>query len=70
MNHALIHEKFVPGKYSIKILVGISAMFCFQLFSIDISDAYIQSTEHFTRDVFIEPNKEFNLKTDDIIILL
>lgn len=70
MKSSPVHETFVSKQYSIKIIEGIPAIFRFQLFSSNVTKACIQSTETLTRDVFIEPPKELNLKTDGLIKLL
>ena len=52
------------------MLMGIAAIFVFRIFSTDVTKSYIQSAEKLNREIFINPPKEFNLKTDEIIKLL
>ena len=53
-----------------EILVGLAALFGFQLFSTDVTQAYLQGAEKLKRDVYIKPSAEFGLCPNRILKLL
>ena len=53
----LVHNISVIRQHAIKMLVGIAAIFGFQLFSTDVTQAYLQSAEKLQRYIFIDRQK-------------
>ena len=67
---SLVHDISVARQYAIKMLVGIASIFGFRLFSSDVIQSYIQSAEELSRDIFLNPPKEFCLGPDQLIKLV
>jgi len=70
MKTSLVHDNATARPHSTRILVGLASSFGFRLFSTDVTQAYLQSSENLTRDVYIRPSKEFGLKPDTMLNLL
>ena len=47
-----------------------SCSFDFRLFSTDVTQAYLQSTEKLSRDVYVKPSSEFDLDPNQLLKLL
>ena len=65
-----MHDTSTARQYSVRILIGLAAIFGFRLFSTDVTQAYLQSAERLMRDVYIKPNGEFELSKDQLLKLL
>ena len=53
---SVVHDHPTARQFSVKILVGLAAVYGFRLFSTDATQAYLQSAEKLTRDVHINPS--------------
>lgn len=70
MNNSLVQDISVARQYAIKRWVGIANILGFRLFSKDVTQAYIQSTEALNRDMLINTPKQFEIGPDELIKLL
>ena len=70
MKTSLVHDAATSKQYSSRILVGLAAIFGFRLFSTDVTQAYLQSSEPLRRDVFIKPASEFGLEENKMLMLI
>jgi hypothetical protein len=52
---SLVHETATSRQHSSRALVGLAAIFGFNLFSTDVTQAYLQNAEKLLRDVYIKP---------------
>lgn len=53
-----------------RILIAIAAIFGFRLWSQDVSQAYLQSASHLTRDVYVKPRHGIKIRSDQLLRLL
>lgn len=67
---ALVHESTNMRQPSIKILTAIAAIFGFNIWCTDVSQAYLQSGTKLLRDVYIKPTGEFELPPNTLLKLL
>lgn len=70
MKKSLVHDIPVARKYAIKIVVGIATTFGFRLFSTDLTQADIQSSEALNRDILINSPKKIESGPEELIKLL
>jgi hypothetical protein len=70
MKTSLVHDAATSKQYSSRILVGLAAIFGFRLFSTDVTQAYLQSSEPLRRDVFIKPASDFGLEENKMLKLI
>lgn len=70
MRQSLVHNTTVARQQSTKLVVGIAAIFGFNLFSSDITQAYLQNSEKLMRDVYLNPPKKLNLDPGQLLKLL
>lgn len=70
MNKSLVHDNSNVRPSSVRMLVGLASIFGFQLFSTDVTQAYLQSVDKLMRDVYVKPTKEFELAPNQILKLL
>lgn len=70
MKQSLVYNTYVSKHSSTKIIIELSAISGFQLYSSDVTQAYLQSSEHLTRKLYLDPSKEINLKPNKLIQLL
>eukprot|EP00171_Calliarthron_tuberculosum_P009450 IDg9450t1 len=70
MKTSLVHDISTARHHSIRMLIGLAAIFGFRLFSTDVTQAYLQSAENLMGDVFIKAPKEFELQGDQILKLM
>ena len=66
----LIHNASTLKQSSTRLIASIASTFSFRIFSHDISQAYLQSMDKLTRDVYIKPPKELKLEGDEVLKLL
>jgi Reverse transcriptase (RNA-dependent DNA polymerase) len=55
---------------SIRLLVFLGACFGFQIFSTDISQAYLQRVDALLRNFYLNPGKEFEISSERVLQLL
>lgn len=55
---------------SLRLLLCLASLFGFNIWSQDVSQAYIQSAQKLLRDIYIKPAKEFHLSKDTLLKLL
>ena len=70
MKRSFVHDTSTARQFSVKLLVGLAALFDFRLFSTDFTQAYLQSTEELSRDVYVKPSSEFDLDPNQLLKLL
>lgn len=70
MKTSLVHDSATSRQASARILVGLAAAFEFELFSTDVTQAYLQSATPLQREVYIKPGKDFGLGPDKLLKLL
>jgi Reverse transcriptase (RNA-dependent DNA polymerase) len=64
-----VHNSPTLRQSSIRLLVCLAACFGFQIFSTDISQAYLQSEDALLRKVYLNPGKEFELSPEHVLQL-
>ena len=67
---SLVHDTATPRQHSTRVLIGLAAICGFRLFSTDVTQAYLQSTENLMREVYIKPTGEFELNQDKLLKLI
>lgn len=66
----LVHHSTNLKQSSIRLLLCLAAMFNFDIWSQDVSQAYLQSAENLTREIFVNPPDELRLGKDKLLKLL
>jgi len=66
MKTSLVHDSSKARQQSTRLLVGLAAIFDFRLFSTDVTQAYLQSSDDLMRDAYIKPSKEFDLSSEQV----
>jgi hypothetical protein len=66
---SLVHDTATSRQHSSCVLVGLAAIFGFNLFSTDVTQSYLQSAEMLLRD-YINPTKEFSMGPGQLLELL
>jgi Reverse transcriptase (RNA-dependent DNA polymerase) len=66
----LVHDETTSRISSARLLVGLAAVFGFRLFSVDVTQAYLQSALKLMRDVYVTPTDKFELRPDQVLKLL
>jgi Reverse transcriptase (RNA-dependent DNA polymerase) len=67
---SLVHDTATSRQHFSRVLVGLAAIFGFNLFSTDVTQAYLQSAEKLLRDVYIKPTKELSMEPGQLLKLL
>lgn len=67
MKTSLVHGSATEKQSSTTILVGLTAVFGFRIFSTDVCQAYSQSADELMRDVYINSGKKFELSSNQIL---
>jgi Reverse transcriptase (RNA-dependent DNA polymerase) len=67
---SLVHDTATSRQHSSRVLVGLAAIFGVNLFSTDVTQAYLQSAEKLLRDVYIKPMREFSMGPGQLLKLL
>ena len=57
-------------QYSTRIVASIASNHGFDIWTQDVTQAYLQSTEKLLRKVYLKPPKELNLSSDEVLELL
>ena len=70
MKRLFVHDTSTARQFSVKLLVGLAALFDFRLFSTDVTHAYLQSTEELSCNVCFKPSSEFDLDPNQLLKLL
>jgi len=70
LKSSILHDTSTVRYHSIRILVGLAAVFGFNLFSSDVIQAYPQSAELLDRKIYVKPTAEFELAPDQLLQLL
>jgi hypothetical protein len=66
----LVYDATTSRISSARLLVGLAAVFGFCPFSVDVTQAYLQSAFRLMRDVYVTPTEEFELRPDQVLKLL
>jgi Reverse transcriptase (RNA-dependent DNA polymerase) len=66
----LVHDTTTSRISSARLLAGLTAVFGFRLFSVDVTKTYLQSAFKLMRDVHVTPTDEFELRPDQVLKLL
>lgn len=66
----LVHNSSNLKQNSVRLLLSLAALFGFRIWSQDVSQAFLQSAEKLSRDIYIKPSKEFRLDQDALLKLL
>lgn len=66
----LVHNRTNLRQGSIRMLIAIAAVFGFRIWSQDVSQVYLQSTQNVMREVYVKPTRELNLSSDQLLGLL
>lgn len=70
MKQSLAHSISVARQQITNPVAGVAAISGFQLYSTDITQAYLYGPEKLLRGVYLNPPKENNLKPNQLIQLL
>lgn len=60
MEHSLVHQVSVAWQQRTKFMSELAAIFDFELYSSDVTQAYLQISERLMREVYPNPLKEKN----------
>ena len=66
----LIHPTTTLRHRSVRIIVALAVMYQMDLWTQDISQAYLQSEDKLSRDVYLRPTPHFNLSAESLMHLL
>lgn len=67
--HFLIDSSITLYQFSIRLQVSIAAIFDFSIWTHDVTEAYLQSNEPFSRELFVKSSKDFRLEDDKLLRL-
>lgn len=67
MKQSLVHETSTTGQFRVKLLLRLFDLFGFRLFSIDVTQTYLQRTNNFLE--YVEPPSESELDPDHLLKL-
>jgi Reverse transcriptase (RNA-dependent DNA polymerase) len=67
---SLVHDASTSKQQLTKLLIGYAAIFGYSIFSTGVTQAYLQSAEPSTRDVYIKPSAELELNENQVSELL
>jgi hypothetical protein len=70
MKGFLVHEPNTVRVTSIRILMAIASLLGFSIWSEDVTQAFVQSTENLLRDIYLEPAKELQMDQDLVLKLI
>lgn len=70
MKTPLVHESANARYHYVRLLVGLASIFCFRLFTTDLTQAYLQSNEKLLLDVYIKPTNEFEFAPNKLLKLV
>jgi hypothetical protein len=70
MKTSLVQDAATSKQYCSRLLVGLAATFGFRLFSTDVTQAYLQSSEPRRRDVVIKPAPDFGMDNGKMLELI
>lgn len=57
------------GQRTVRLLVTVAAIFGNRLWRLDVSQAYLKSTDHITRDIYIRPKDRLKLNSNQLLPL-
>ncbi len=57
----LVHESTTANQTSIRIVLSVAALFDFNIWRENISQAYIQSTSQLSREAYLQSRKELSI---------
>lgn len=66
----IVHDSTNLRQSSTRLLVAIAAIFGFRIWSHDIKQAYLQSSQTLMRKVYLKPSKEFEVSEGELLELL
>lgn len=66
----LVHSANTIRQHSVRLLVALSEIFNFTIWSQDVYQDYLQAAGRIKRNVFIKPPREFQLTPDELLMLL
>jgi hypothetical protein len=67
---SLVHDASTSKQQSMKLLIGLAALFGYRIFSTDVTQTYLQRAEPLMRDIYIKPSAEFELDAKQVLKLL
>lgn len=70
LKELLVHDTSTARQYSTRILVGLTSVFGFGLFSTDVTQAYLQNAEKLLRDVYVKQSKDIETSPNQIFKLM
>jgi len=68
--HQLVHSTTTVRPSSVRLLIALAAILGFDIWSEDISQAYLQSASELLRDVYMKPNRQLDIPAGHILKLL
>lgn len=66
----LVHNSRNELQNSVRMLDAIAAIFCFRIWSQDVSQAYLERADKLFRNVYVLSPEEFQLRSDQLLKLL
>ena len=65
----LVHNSTTVRQSSTRLIMALAATFGFRIWSQDVKQAYLQSSENLMRQIFLKPSKEFGLPSGKFLKL-
>ena len=66
----IVHNSTNLRQSSTRLIASLAAVHIFRIWSHDVSQAYLQSSEKLMRKVYLRPPKELNLSSDELIEII